>query len=126
MAGLAPHHPAAASPCPDGRGHVPQHSRLQGVRRGLSPDLGRTRHLDGTHQPASLQGLLRTEPARLRRLAVFGSDRRDRGIPVGKPAGAHEEHERMTPFAKRERWFGYGLLALAILLVVGPFAWILI
>jgi multiple sugar transport system permease protein len=32
----------------------------------------------------------------------------------------------MTPFAKGEKWFGYGLLALAVALVVGPFAWILI
>jgi multiple sugar transport system permease protein len=32
----------------------------------------------------------------------------------------------MTPFGKGERWIGYGLLAFAVLLVVGPFAWILI
>ena len=32
----------------------------------------------------------------------------------------------MTPFGKGERWIGYGLLALAVLLVVGPFVWILI
>jgi multiple sugar transport system permease protein len=32
----------------------------------------------------------------------------------------------MTPFAPGERWIGYGLLALAVFLVVGPFAWILI
>jgi multiple sugar transport system permease protein len=32
----------------------------------------------------------------------------------------------MTPFKKCERWIGYGLLTLAVFLVVGPFAWILI
>ena len=32
----------------------------------------------------------------------------------------------MTPFKKSGGWIGYGLLALAVFLVVGPFVWILI
>jgi multiple sugar transport system permease protein len=32
----------------------------------------------------------------------------------------------MNPLAKNERWLGYGLLALAVLIVVGPFIWITI
>jgi multiple sugar transport system permease protein len=30
----------------------------------------------------------------------------------------------MMPFAGKERWIGYALLALAVFLVIGPFAWI--
>jgi multiple sugar transport system permease protein len=32
----------------------------------------------------------------------------------------------MNPFARNERWIGYGLLALAVFMVVAPFVWILV
>ena len=64
--------------------------------------LRRPRHRDRARQPASLQGVLRAEPARLRRAAVAGGDRRDRRVPAGRAARACARCARMSVAATRD------------------------
>src|SRR6185312_9811861 len=110
---------------------VPRDPRVQGVRRGVPADGRRAGDVDRAREPASLQGLLRAEPARLRRRAVARGDRRDRRVPARlPPRRARRRVPEMTTDARGTAALRAGIpgrlyVALALFAIVGPFLWIL-
>src|SRR5947207_2624197 len=117
---------------------------VQGVRRGLPAHRRRSRHFQRTVEPASLQGVLRAEPAGLRGDAVGLHDRGRPGLAVAWTDNRRREgamsagilasdsavstQRRDDVFwtsAARARILGWILIGFTIVLVVGPFFWIL-
>ena len=124
-------HPAAAGAGAGGRGAVPCHRRVQGIRSGVPADVRRAGHGDRAPQPASEPRVLRAEPTRLRLDAVARHHRGDRGVARRQPLDGYAHRAArprgggpMIPFGGRVAWIGYLVVALAILFILGPTAWI--